>query len=135
MLEELDGDYEGLEQEEDLGTEGDPLEEHEVREVMNTMLQKRTFSQSMKLKKAKELARGFGGWKGSGRIKENKGKVEQLNWHRECPDGKTKGKGQLHGDHALRDFRRSALLRTAGNRRTRRARTEGDLWRPIPPFG
>ena len=40
------------------------LDEHEVAEVLNTMIQrKKTFVQSAKIKKAKELARGYGNWK------------------------------------------------------------------------
>ena len=90
------------------GEEDETLDEHEVREVLNTLVQKRTFSQSMKLKKAKELARGYGGWKGSGKEKGKQGKsklIDQLkqnsrcaickrvgHWHRECPDGKGRGK-------------------------------------------
>ena len=108
VLEELNDEDDG-----DLGEDGneaeeDALDEHEVKEVLNTMYQKRTFSQSMKLKKAKELARGFGGWKGSGKEKGKGGKgklVDQLkqnsrcaickkigHWHRECPEGKGRGK-------------------------------------------
>ena len=42
------------------------LEEHEAAEILNTMVQqhkKRTFMQSVRTKKAKELARGFGNWR------------------------------------------------------------------------
>ena len=42
------------------------IEEHEAAEILSTMIatqRKKTFVQSQKLKKAKELARGFGDWK------------------------------------------------------------------------
>ena len=69
------------------GEEDETLDEHEVREVLNTLVQKRTFSQSMKLKKAKELARGYGGWKGSGKEKGKQGKsklIDQLKQNSRC---------------------------------------------------
>ena len=48
--------------------DGSILDEHEVAEILNTMVQKkRTFMQSLKTKKAKELSRGFGNWKGGGK--------------------------------------------------------------------
>lgn len=48
--------------------DGSILDEHEVAEILNTMVQKkRTFMQSLKTKKAKELSRGYGNWKGSGK--------------------------------------------------------------------
>eukprot|EP00435_Cladocopium_sp_Y103_P062933 s1403_g24.t1 len=44
--------------------EDEILDEHEVAEVLNTMIhRKKTFVQSAKIKKAKELARGYGNWK------------------------------------------------------------------------
>ena len=46
--------------------EDEILEEHEAAEILNTMVQhhkKKTFMQSVKTKKAKELARGFGNWR------------------------------------------------------------------------
>ena len=44
--------------------EDEILDEHEVAEVLNTMIQrKKTFVQSAKIKKAKELAHGYGNWK------------------------------------------------------------------------
>eukprot|EP00913_Durusdinium_trenchii_P028227 g26462.t1 len=108
VLEELDGDEDAVQPDGDQEGEEEPLEEHEIREVLNTMFQKRTFSQSLKLKKAKELARGYGGWKGSGKDKGKQGKsklIDQMkqnsrcaickkigHWHRECPDGKGRGK-------------------------------------------
>ena len=50
--------------ESDISAEGDILEEHDVAELLNTMIQKKkTFVQSAKIKKAKELARGYGNWK------------------------------------------------------------------------
>ena len=46
--------------------EDEILDEHEVAEVLNTMIhRKKTFVQSAKIKKAKELARGYGNWKKS----------------------------------------------------------------------
>ena len=44
------------------------LEEHETAEILNTMLaqKKKTFTQSVRLKKAKELARGYSDWRGKG---------------------------------------------------------------------
>ena len=66
-LNELQGGEEHDEEPEiaDEDGEEDLLEEHEAVEVLNTMLQgrKKTFMQSMKVKKAKELARGYGNWK------------------------------------------------------------------------
>ena len=45
--------------------DGNILDEHEVAEILNTMVQKkRTFMQSLKTKKAKGLSRGYGNWKG-----------------------------------------------------------------------
>ena len=45
--------------------DGSILDEHEVAEILNTMVhKKRTFMQSLKTKKAKELSRGYGNWKG-----------------------------------------------------------------------
>lgn len=43
----------------------DILDEHEVKEVLSTMManRKKTFAQSLKARKAKALARGFGQWK------------------------------------------------------------------------
>ena len=94
------------------------LEEHETAEILSTMLaqKKKTFSQSVQLKKAKELARGYGDWRskgsGSSTTGSSKGKgkkgmtVEELksitrcakckkmgHWHRECPEF-AKGKGK-----------------------------------------
>ena len=100
VLEELDGDAENVLPEFDQDGEDEPMEEHEIREVLNTMFQKRTFSQSLKLKKAKELARGYGGWKEKTRkiidqMKQNSrwAICKKIgHWHRECPDGKGRGK-------------------------------------------
>ena len=66
-LNELQGE-ENFHHDETALEEDDVLEEHEAAEILNTMLQgqkfqKRTFTQSLKTKKAKELARGFGNWK------------------------------------------------------------------------
>ena len=51
------------------------LEEHEAAEVLNTMLSQqrksKTFMQSMKLKKARELSRGFSNWRRDGKDKGN----------------------------------------------------------------
>ena len=84
------------------------LDEHEAAEVLNTMLQqkRKTFSQSWKLKKAKEVARGYGDWKGKGSQGKGKTKGKGLSidelksmtrcrncgrvghWHRECTEPK-----------------------------------------------
>ena len=93
------------------------LEEHETAEILNTMLaqKKKTFTQSVRLKKAKDLARGYSDWKskGSSSSSSNNAKgrgkngmsVDELkaitrcakckkvgHWHRECPENKGKGK-------------------------------------------
>ena len=110
--EELQGDYGG--DNENL------LEEHEAAEVLNTMLNQqrktKTFMQSMKLKKAKELSRGFSNWRRDGKDKgkgRSKSAIEDLkavtkcaickkpgHWHRECPEkgsAKDRDKGkELH---------------------------------------
>ena len=118
VLEELDGEDEGARPEGDPdGEDEEALDEHEVREVLNTLVQKRTFSQSMKLKKAKELARGYGGWKGSGEDKGKPGKGKLIDqpkqnsrcaickrvghWHRECPDGKGRGKSNTKENYYM----------------------------------
>eukprot|EP00435_Cladocopium_sp_Y103_P073784 s36_g45.t1 len=46
----------------------DVLEEHEAKEILNTLVtqKKRTFMQSLKTKRAKALARGYGQWKDKG---------------------------------------------------------------------
>ena len=89
------------------------FEEHEAAEILATMLhqqqKKRTFTQSLQLKKAKELGRGFSKGLGKGKrsgpmgrqtIEQLKqvtrcGKCQQLgHWHKECPGtGKKGGKG------------------------------------------
>ena len=46
------------------------MEEHEAKEVLNTMInqkKKKTFTQSLRTKKAKALARGFGQWRDGGK--------------------------------------------------------------------
>ena len=103
------------------------LDEHEAAEVLNTMLQqkRKTFSESWKLKKAKEVARGYGDWKGKGSNSQPKGKgkkkgvsVEELkamtrckncnrvgHWHRECPEPKREKPGkELHYLEEQDDF-------------------------------
>ena len=113
-LEDLQGpgaDTKGLEDEEG---EELALEEYETAEILNTMLsqRKKTFTQSARLKKAKELARGYSEWRGKGSSAggSNKGRgkggvsVDELkaitrcakckkvgHWHRECPE---RGKGK-----------------------------------------
>ena len=56
--------------ESDLFEDGELMEEHEAKELLSTMIahKKKTFMQSLKTKKAKALARGYGQWrdKGSG---------------------------------------------------------------------
>lgn len=66
-LQELQGD-DGEIAENDLGENDMALDESEAQEILSTMLQtkKKTFAQSYKLKKARELARGYGSWKGKG---------------------------------------------------------------------
>ena len=55
------------EDESELGAEDieDVLEEHEAKEILNTLVtsKKKTFMQSLKTKRAKALARGYGQWK------------------------------------------------------------------------
>ena len=48
--------------------EDDIMDEHEAKEVLSTMLsqKKKTFMQSLRTKKAKNLARGYGQWRGGG---------------------------------------------------------------------
>ena len=92
-------------------------DEHEAAEILSTMLhqKKRTFTQSLKLKKAKELGRGFNKGFGKGKKGHNMGKqtVEQLkqvtrcgnclkvgHWHKECPEPPRrngKGSASAHG--------------------------------------
>ena len=66
-LHDLQGGEEHDEEHEIADEDGEEelLEEHEAAEVLNTMLhsRKKTFMQSMKVKKAKELARGYGNWR------------------------------------------------------------------------
>ena len=100
--------------------EGDELalEEHETAEILNTMLaqKKKTFTQSVRLKKAKDLARGYSDWRSKGGASNSGGgskgrgkngmSVDELkaitrcakckkvgHWHRECPEA-NKGKGK-----------------------------------------
>jgi len=75
--------------------EDDVLEEHEAAEILNTMLQgqksqKRTFTQSLKTKKAKELARGFGNWK------------DRKPGYSNVQGGQARGGNQLHATERLR---------------------------------
>ena len=71
-LQELQGD-DGEIAENDLGENDTALDESEAMEILSTMLQtkKKTFAQSYKIKKARELARGYGSWKGKGSGKFN----------------------------------------------------------------
>ena len=50
------------------GPGGDPMAGEETAEILVTMLaqKKKTFTQSVRLKKAKELARGYSDWRGKG---------------------------------------------------------------------
>ena len=66
-LQELQGD-DGEIVEHDFGEDDTALDEAEAQEILSTMLhtKKKTFAQSYKLKKARELARGYGSWKGKG---------------------------------------------------------------------
>ena len=97
-----DGDGDGGDESEGI------LEEHEAAEILSTMLhQKKTFAQSMKLKRARETARGFTNWKGGPKGKgKGRSSVDELkavtrcgickkvgHWHKECPErGTTKDK-------------------------------------------
>ena len=66
-LQDLQGEENVGEDQEDVDDEA--IEEHEAAEILSTMIatqRKKTFVQSQKLKKAKELARGFGDWKNRG---------------------------------------------------------------------
>jgi len=61
-----DGDEETVESY--VPDEDDVMEEHEAKEVLSTMLtqKKKTFMQSLRTKKAKNLARGYGQWRNGG---------------------------------------------------------------------
>ena len=69
LLRELQGDGDGSVAPETVDDEPIPndeiLEEHEAKEILSTMIaqRKKTFMQSLKTKKAKTLARGFGNWR------------------------------------------------------------------------
>ena len=54
--------------ESELIEDGEVLDEHEAKEVLSTMIaqKKKTFMQSLRTKKAKALARGFGQWRDKG---------------------------------------------------------------------
>ena len=121
-LQELQGD-DGETVENDLGETDTALDEAEAMEILSTMLQtkKKTFAQSYQLKKARELARGYGSWKGkgSGKVSMNlKGKFrgdltleevkansrcrgcQQLgHWHKDpqCPKNRNKSGGASSG--------------------------------------
>ena len=106
-LQDLRGDDEAVETNGDYnGDNENLLEEHEAAEVLSTMLNQqrksKTFMQSMKLKKARELSRGFSNWRRDGKDKgkgRSKTAIEDLkavtkcaickkpgHWHRECPE-------------------------------------------------
>ena len=97
------------------GAEEEILEEHEAAEILSTILQqqkKKTYTQTLKAKKAKELSRGYGNMRKTGRFTSITGNgrppfkqgqyrmtVEELkkvtkcgicdeigHWHRECPN-------------------------------------------------
>lgn len=115
-LQELQGD-DGEIVEHDFGEDDTALDEAEAKEILSTMLhtKKKTFAQSYKLKKARELARGYGSWKGkgSGNVSMNfKGKfkgdltLEEVkansrcracqqvgHWHKDPQCPKNRGKG------------------------------------------
>lgn len=110
--------------------ENQTLEEHEVAEILSTMLaKKKTYVQSIKNKKTKELARGYGGKgkstftaTGTGRFPKSKdGKmfrmsleeIDQLkkitkcgfckkvgHWHKECPEKGAKEQNLLETEEA-----------------------------------
>lgn len=67
---------EGGEEGSELGTEDfeDALEEHEAKEILNTLVtsKKKTFMQSLKTKRAKALARGYGQWKDKGNFSSSR---------------------------------------------------------------
>ena len=93
-LNELQGEENSVYDETTL-EEDDVLEEHEAAEILNTMLQgqkpqKRTFTQSLKTKKAKELARGFGNWK------------DRKPGNFQAQGGQVRGGNQLHATGRLR---------------------------------
>ena len=97
------------------------IDEHEAAEILATTMntqQKKSFTQSWKLKKAKELARGYTNWKRDGKGKgKGKGSLADLksmtrraicgkvgHWHRECPDkGTAKDKGADHRDRVPKE--------------------------------
>ena len=114
-LQELQGD-DGETAENDLGENDTALDESEAMEILSTMLytKKKTFAQSYKIKKARELARGYGSWKGKGsgkvsmNLNDKKGDLtleevkansrcrgcQQLgHWHKDpqCPKNRMKG--------------------------------------------
>ena len=102
--------------------EGDDVyEEHEMAEILSTMIQqqqkKRTFTQSMRLKKQKELGRGFSKGYGKGFKGKKSGKptLDALkrvtrcgncqkigNWHRECPEPDRRG-GKGNGAYGQKE--------------------------------
>ena len=115
-----DGD---LEEEPPTNDEPGIIEEHEAAEILNTFLQKRkSYTQTLKAKKTKELARGYGngrdkGYKisftGPGRPPFKQGQykmsIEELkkvtkcgichqvgHWHRECPNPDPKKPKEAH---------------------------------------
>eukprot|EP00435_Cladocopium_sp_Y103_P049106 s3051_g14.t1 len=65
--------------ESDLFEDGEVMDEHEAKEVLSTMItqKKKTFMQSLRTKKAKALARGYGQWKDKGQ--GNRGSGNGLN--------------------------------------------------------
>ena len=120
-LKELRGDV-GDEETED---HDEYLDEEEAAEVLATMLgqRKKTFGDSVKLKKAKELARGFTNWRHGDRHREKgkgrgKASIEELkavtrcgickkpgHWHRECPEkGSEKDKNRGKDIHYVQNY-------------------------------
>lgn len=111
----------------------DVLEEHEAKEILKTLViqRKKTFMQSLKTKRAKALARGYGQWKeksGSNTTRSQismgtSGYVKSGYYHNtlseakpkskcsKCGQGKAAVANSPHGDRALRQDGGGYLLR------------------------
>ena len=80
--------------------EDDILEENEAAEILNTILQKKkTYTQSLKSKKEKELSRGYGFSKGGG-------KGKSFSWPRS-------GQYRVSGNMTIEEIKRRTRCRTA----------------------